>query len=220
MARNLARHREGEQRVNAKLLTIVSALTMASILDQPASAQTERWQLRMSGVAASSTSGLGLWSDPRAGVGVGLEYRLSPRIGLELGSLTTEVQRGTLSTEATFRMTPLLARLDVHFTPGRRVDFYGGPVAAYVDVGEVTTRRVIDWPLGNETRETRVRVNDELAWGLALGLDVALGDRGAFLAFGATYLELPLEVSGEPRSDVRLGAFDPLIAHVGYGMRF
>lgn len=207
--------------MNTRLRTIVGALAVAvAIGGARASAQSDRWQLRIAGLSTSSTELFG--GDPRAGLGVGLEYRLSPWVGLEIGGLATEAQRGSLATESSFRMTSVLARLDLHFTPTSRVDFYGGPVGGYVRIGEVTTHTIVDWPLGRETRETRASGDDKLAWGLALGLDVPIGGRGSFLTFGATYLELPLEVSGEGANDhgERVGDFDPLIAHVGYGVRF
>ncbi|HEV8630582.1 MAG TPA: outer membrane beta-barrel protein [Thermoanaerobaculia bacterium] len=207
--------------MNVKWETLAGVLALAlAVGSEPASAEGGRWQLRMSGLATSSTTGFGF--DPRAGIGIGLGYRLSSRIGIEIEGLTTEVQQGGLATESSFRMTPLLAHLDVHFTPGHAVDFHAGAVVGYVGVGEVTTRRNIAWPLGTDTRLTRARPDDEIAWGLSLGLDVPIGGRGSFLAFGATYLDLPLEVSGEALDGgvERLGDFDPLIAHVGYGVRF
>jgi hypothetical protein len=192
-----------------------------------AEAQEERWQVRVSGAGVQSSGG---GSDLTLGYAFGLEYRLSPRLSLELGGFTARPETeqpfdfGFFSStiESSYRITPVLARLNVHLTPGRRVDVYGGPVAGHVEVSDVTLRvPLCEVCLPLVVSQQRWEAEDQLTWGAALGADVPLGRTGSLLTAGVTYLRLPLEIEGElggalgfPR-DV-----DPWIVQLGYGARF
>jgi outer membrane protein W len=206
------------------------AMVLAAAAAGAASAADERWQVRLAGVSAQ-TDALGQ-ADSSQGWGLGLEYRFSPRFGVELGGLTTEPEgaaevelfAGTrLIFESSFRMTPVLARLNVHLLPGRRVDLYVAPVAGYVRMSDVTLRiraeGTGDARAEEAVFEERIGTEDELAWGAALGVDIPVGHGGSALTLGATYLRLPLTVSG-PDGSEQGGDIDPLLLHVGYGFRF
>lgn len=209
-----------------QVVVVLATVAWASGADG-ALAQEEHWRLRVSGVGAQSTGG---GSDPALGFGLGLEYRLSPRIGIEVGGLTAESEgEGTIdlgfyspTIQSSYRISPLLAGLSVHFAPGQRVDFYGGPVAGHVAVSDVTLRLPICEVCAVVPQDVRLETKDQLTWGAALGLDVMLGQRGSLLTLGVTYLRLPLEIGDGP-GDV-FGSFlhdvDPLLVHLGYGVRF
>jgi len=202
-------------------------LALAASAAAPAAAGDDSWRLKVSGVSAQSTAGGG--SDSSLGGALALEYRATPRIGVELGGLRTEFEKEAsvqlfttdFVSELDFRMTPILARLNVHLTPGRRADLYVGPVAGYVLMSDVS-HRYRPGPLVDDIPFV-MPAEDRFAWGAHAGLDVQLGRGSSYLTAGATYLDLPLEVR-VPDSigpDGRFsGDFDPLVVHLGYGYRF
>lgn len=188
------------------------------------------WQLELTSVGAQSTSTFGLDSDDSVGVGLDLEYRASRRLGLGLGVLTSEVgselgleffDLDLLVIESSVRMTPVLARLDVHLTPDRKVDLFLGPVVGYVHYGDLRTEIRSD-VLGESIPIDRVRTKDGFGWGGHIGVDVPIGNRGLFFTGRATYLKSELRArdvdedeEGDPSFDL-----DPFVAQVGFGYRF
>jgi outer membrane protein W len=210
--------------------TLLIAIAWLAGAAAPAAAENA-WQLKLSGVSAQSTAGGG--SNSSLGGGLALEYRATPRIGVELGALTTDFESETsidffevsIVTESDLRITPLLARLNVHLTPGRRADLYLGPVAGYVLMSDLTQRFTVP---GLELEaigvDFEIPTEDQFTWGAHVGLDVRLGRGNSFLTAGATYLDLPLEVQaiGIPEEAVETIStdFDPLVVHLGYSYRF
>jgi outer membrane protein W len=208
------------------------SLALALLAGAAPAAAEDSWQLKFSGVSAQSTAGGG--SNGALGGGLALEYRATPRIGVELGGLTTgyedEISLGLfgapLLVESEFRMTPILARLNVHLTPDRRVDLYAGPVAGYVLMSDLTYRiRIPGLELDSIVIETEFPTEDQFTWGAHAGFDVRVGGGNSFLSAGATWLDLPLEIEfppfGIPENPDSFSAdFDPLVVHVGYSYRF
>lgn len=167
-----------------------------------------------------------------AGFGLGLEYRFSPQLGVELDVSTAEIEDDLdffaiqvvpFDIETTVRVTPVTLQLDWHLTPGRAVDLHIGPVVGWVLAGDihVTTRGASPFPGVSRERRT---TDDTLAFGAHIDLDVPLGDRGLFLAFGATYLDADLETTeleAETGRTVESSfEFDPLLMKLGLGYRF
>ena len=192
----------------------------------PAAAQEEGWTVRLSGVGMATT---GEGSDTGYGIGAAVEYRLSERLGVEIGVVTAELETEPdlviitfgdelsivpIELESSVRLTPLLARLNVHLTPGRRADLYVSPVLGWVKVSDDVLRLR---SFGSE-HEVPLDIDDEMAWGAAVGLDVPLGGRGSLLSVSATWLRLTLdsEFFGEEQSS----DLDPLTVTAGYGFRF
>jgi outer membrane protein W len=211
-------------------LTLTLALALAAGAAAPAAAD-DSWQLKVSGISAQSTAGGG--PNSSLGGGLAVEYRATPRLGIELGGLTTAFEdetsidffQASFISEVDFRMTPLLARLNVHLTPDRRVDLYVGPVAGYVLMSDLTHR--LTFPgleLGTISVEVDIPTEDQFTWGAHVGLDVRLGQGSSFLSAGATYLDLPLEIEAvsipEDPVDTISTDFDPLVVHLGYSYRF
>lgn len=216
------------------------AAALAAAFAAPAAAG-DGWQFQLSGVYAESTAAGG--TDGSFGAGLAAEYRLTPRLGIELGALTAELEDETRVDflgvfEATARTslgyTPILARLDFHLTPGRRADIRVGPVAGYVFFDDLTVRTTLEI-LGVPvpvTEEIRLRTDDQFTWGAHAGVDVRIGgaDSRAFVSAGLTYLDLPVEVEvpaggdgeidGGIDFDTQRGDLDPLILHLGFGLRF
>lgn len=174
----------------------------------------------------------GIFSEVSAGVGLGLEYRISPRIGVELNVSTAEIEDDfdlahiaifPFDIESTVRVTPVTLQLDWHLTPGRAADLHIGPVVGWVLAGDIHVTTRGPFPLPGVSRERRT-TEDALAFGAHIDLDVPLGERGLFLAFGATYLHADLEATeieaGTGRTVESSFELDPLIAQLGVGYRF
>lgn len=214
----------------------ISGILCALCAVHPATAAAATgWGLEVTGGSVQSASELGLDSSP--GFGLGLEYRASRRLGVQLDVLTSEIESDIgfeffdldlLVLESSMRMTPVLARLDVHLTPDRKVDLYLGPVLGYVRYSDIKTAVRSDF-LGDEALSVgRVRTRDGFAWGGQIGMDVPLGSRGTFFTVKATYLEAEVETieeiddegEGEEGSFESSFDLDPFVVQVGFGYRF
>lgn len=160
------------------------------------------------------------------GVGLSLEYRITRRIGVEAFALEGELdgefrlvftdppnpeQRVTQGVE-----TDLYGLgVNLHLTPGRRVDLYVGPVVAeiryddfsgFINCGHPLTRCTFDFKFADDT-----------ALGVTLGADVTLGDTDRW-ALSVTLRQLwsdPQE--GPDRREIEM---NPLIATAGVAFRF
>jgi outer membrane protein W len=188
-------------------------------------AEENGWQVKLTGVSAQSTAGGG--SNGSLGAGLGLEYRATPRVGVELAVLSTQVDDeiqfdffdvAQLSIRSRLRVTPMLGKLDFHLTPSHRVDLVVGPIVGWVRYGDLETR--VSGPEGSVLTD-RVATKAGFAWGAHLGIDIPLGSRGLLFTAGATYLKARVEPrdgsaeSGAPKLDL-----DPLLLQAGLGYRF
>jgi len=201
-------------------------LSLVSI--QPAAAQQNDtgWKLKLNGIAAQPLVSTG--GDPAYGVGVGVEYRASRRLGVELSASTAEIEDeftfgffdDSVTIGTSLRTTPVLAQLNVHLTPDCRADLYLGPVAGRVMYGDfdVTVHSSIDGE--TETVRGSVKTGDDWAWGAHIGVDVPVGDRGLFFTAGATWLMTEVEIEDPEEGGTFSSGLDPLIAQIGFGYRF
>lgn len=151
------------------------------------------------------------------GFGLGLEYRVSDLLGVELstffGSADSnfkldlgeewEMDRESVS------VRPMTLGLNFHLLrPDAPVDFYLGPTIGYVEYGSATF---------NTLGETHVReFEGSFGWGVNLGLDVPLGASRWVFNANARYLDNDAEIDD---TDLEL-TVDPLIFAVGFGVRF
>lgn len=196
-----------------------------------AAAENGRFQIEIDGVSARSTPGW-IWGDSAEspGVSLGLKYRASRRFGLALDVMTAKVESDTgfeffdtniLLLESSVRMTPVLARLDIHLTPDDKVAFVVGPVLGYIQYGDLKTEIRSDFLEGSVPVE-RLRTKDGFAWGAHMGLDVPFGKNGLYFTAGVTLLKA--EVETEDDADSELGQveldLDPFIVQTGFGYRF
>ncbi len=209
-----------------RAVAVVAVLTASVAGSGRAATDGDPWRLKLEAVAAHTTGGD--TQDTSYGGGVALEYRLSPRLGLELGVVTAEpkseveldfLPETLLHLDSSFRMTPLMARVDLHLTPGARADLYVSPVAAYVKMSTLTVRAHGQSEGQDFVAVDHFDLEDKLTWGLGLGLDVPVGGSRSFLSLGATYLRLPLSFKDSegflPGSDV-----NPVFVQAAYGVRF
>jgi hypothetical protein len=204
---------------------LLGAVAMLGAGGARAAAAERGWQLRVGGASAQPTAGGGFESS--IGFGLGLEYRASPRWGIEMGGISNEFEDelvievfdARLVVHQRLRSTTTLARLNLHLTPDRRADLYVGPVVGYARTGDLTVRLRGEVPGEPDiVGEGRLETRDELVWGAHLGLDVRLGESRSFLGGGVTFLKQPVTV--RDAGFVESFDIDPLVFHLGYGYRF
>ena len=215
--------------------TLLSTLVLAlALLAQPADAQDDRWQLRISGVwvdpdvdfsdVDSDGDRVRAGADGTIGLGLALERRFSPRLGFEVGALHAAPDvtlDADLAGGARFNVsdsvgfTAVTAGLNIHFTPDKAVDVYAGPLLAFVSFGDVGFRVQV----AGQTLAEDFSTGDEFAFGAQIGADIGLGDGPWSLNLAARYLDVGLEVTDDGGETTDLG-FDPLILSAGFGYRF
>lgn len=192
-----------------------------------AAADEPRWQLAIAATTALRTPILGV--EDSLGWGAGLEYRASRRLGVELDVLGNRIEDGIeidffgaeLDVKQSFQATWLLSRLNVHFTPDSRVDLVAGPVLGHLGTGDLTLSARSQIPGEPAVVEKeRVKAKGGIAGGAHLRLDIRLGQGRSYLSAGATYVRSRVEVAEQPDGETRSFDFDPLIVHLGYGVRF
>lgn len=211
----------------AKLIALGVALALPTAAH---AADAERgWAIKATAAAFQPTSAGEL--DSSLGFGLAFEYRASPRIGVELSAFSADIESSAtlgfvdpvnLRIESSLPMTPVLLGLNFHLTPGRRVDFYGGPLAGYVRYGDFELSIRPEMPEVSNTIPNLTQTfptDDGFAWGAHLGLDVDLGGGRAFLTAGAAYLAASTDVDfGDGTTET--ADVDPLVFRLGVGVRF
>jgi hypothetical protein len=161
--------------------------------------------------------------------GLGLEYRFSRMLGVELSAGWSEPQvrlrfieeflgeTDTFTFTGNLRMARLGLAVPVHLTPDSRVDLWLAPSVSWVSFGKLG----FGFGEGISTR-------DEVALGGVVGPDIPIGDRWG-VHLGATYhdLRLRLRLDEDPNDfddpdEVfpTSHSFDPLTGRVGVTLRF
>jgi outer membrane protein W len=193
-------------------LTLAAAST--SIL-----AKDSSWTLRFHGAIVDSSGGsrtsVGDGIDNRVeaggGFGIGAEYRLSHRCGLEFSTLFAGLEiRNSLSGGTgvaqglELTMMPLTLALPFHFDVGNRADLFVAPtfsIVRYVDIENSVSSAGVDSGVG---------VDSDAALGAALGVDVPFGKGKWAFSSSLRYMS-----TGFEDTDV-----DPVIVTVGFAYRF
>jgi len=150
------------------------------------------------------------------GVGAGLEYHFTPRVGLEgtvlyvpIGTkfffdIGVDWAEGKDDTE----MLAFLIGPNFHLTPEKRVDVYIGPFVVIADLGS-TSYQV----LGETHRRS---LDADTVFGAQLGVDVPFGKGAWGVHFGARYMDMSVKVGNNAQ---KLAA-DPLGLEVGFAYKF
>lgn len=180
------------------------------------------WRLKVTAASIQSTGG---GSNSSIGAGLGFEYRASERFGFEVGAVSSQVKDDldfsfgdeSFTVESSFRVTPVLARLNFHLTPGRRADLYLGPVAGWVRYGDTEVR--INVPGEGSFLAGHAPNKDGFAGGAHIGLDVPFGTRGLFFTSDATYLKAKVKPASNSEGEDSFN-LDPVIVQAGFGYRF
>lgn len=218
-------------------IIFVFALLMSSIVIAPASA--DDWRVRFYGlymdsgdqpVAVDDLGTTVATDDSEAtGFGINAEYRPGERFGLELGLARAEHDgfqaSGIFPSEdvsSTDSITINMATLggNYHFTPASRVDLHLGAFVALMDYDEVVIRYAegVPLPVGYPHRVS-VDIDQDVGFGVDLGLDVPLGESAWSFYGDARYLLTTMEGTS-PRAELSSTDYDPLIVAVGLGYGF
>jgi outer membrane protein W len=193
-------------------LTLAAAST--SIL-----AKDPSWTLRFHGAIvdssgesrASISDGIDSSVEAGGGFGIGAEYRLSRRYGLEFSTLfagldiRSRVGGGDgVATGLEMTMMPMTFAFPFHFDAGGRADLFVAPtfsIVRYVDIHTSVNVAGVD---------SGVDVDSDAALGAALGVDVPFGKGKWAFSSSLRYMR-----TGFEDTDV-----DPVIVTVGFAYRF
>lgn len=203
-------------RTHRILLATVVVLVTATPAVLPADSS---WTLRFHGAVLQSSAqessrvGTGFENsvDIAGGLGFGVEYRLSERLGLELSTFYAGLrieQRVSAGHESVLDLDlgvmPLTLAVPIHFANGRRVQLYAGPTFSVVRYLDLETR------IGIGQAASGIEEGTESALGAAFGIDVPLGKGAWAFSAGLRYMN-----TGPGEVDL-----DPVIVTLGFAYRF
>lgn len=159
-------------------------------------------------------------SSSGGGGGIRGEYRFSPRLGLNLGvigsasfDVSAGIFDGTIGNVIQINgFGAFTAGLNFHLTPESSADLYVGPLLGFVNYSVDTISAGTGGP-GTGSSE-----DNDAIWGIILGLDVPIGERGWLLQTNLRYLDAGFGGSDDNNSVG--GDFSPLIFSIGFGYRF
>lgn len=139
------------------------------------------------------------------GYNFGLEFRMSPLLGIELDYLYAEqdLEGDTAGLLGTTTFQPISGTLNLHFPVGN-LDLYGGPTVAYVNWGD------LEVPSGPS-----IEIEPDYSFGISAGADINLTSNIAATG-GLRWLNVAAE--GEDSDDAV--DVNPLFARIGVAFRF
>lgn len=156
--------------------------------------------------------------DSALGIGLGWEYRFTDLIGLDLNWAYAkhDVKIAGRKFDST-KFMPITVGANFHFTQGKKVDVFAGPVVGYAIYNDLKRD-------GNT-----VQLDNDFVYGANVGVEVPIKDKFAF--FGSLkYLragakgdvKVPEDVP--VRADVTIGKadvdIDPLVLQAGVAFRY
>jgi outer membrane protein W len=161
--------------------------------------------------------------DSGQGFGFDLEYKMSPKLGIVLLGIFTDME-GTfvaglepgeesdlVTDNNTVDVYTVNFGANYHFTPESRVDFYAGAYLGWFSYDSIKFRLPI------QDEEIKIDLDDQFSYGLNAGIDVPFGSDSPWLfTVAVKYLISDLKESGGPREI----AIDPIIGSIGIGYRF
>ena len=210
-------------------LYILAIAIFAGISSISHADDTLRWQLKSGLMLVDSrdpftvetASGGKVHAGGNAEIGtmVAMEYRLSNRIGLEIGAAYAEspdvdddINRNGDSIGEGPGFLPVYVGANFYVMDTKHLDVYLGPRVAFVTFG--------DFDLDIEGQRTEFEVDSELAWGATAGIDYRFGQGRWSVTAEATYLNVDMEITNESTRAVSSNQFDPLMVTLGATFRF
>lgn len=203
-----------------RITGIVLAASLLCVGMSPAIlAEGSSWTLRFHGAIVESSAdddtsidnGVKSSIDMGGGVGIGAEYRLSQRFGLEFSTLFAglEVSSSVSASPATaafveLNMVPVTVGFPIHFDIADRVDLFVAPTLNFVKYGDVR------WTAGGSRVSSSVDVDSDIGLGAAVGLDVPFGKGKWAFSTGLRYMK-----TEAAETDI-----DPVIVTIGFAYRF
>jgi outer membrane protein W len=221
----LAQNPQGDTGINGASgnAETVDDVNLAATRDRP-------WRLRFdfswvnpsADVVIFNAGGTSVRTGFGTGAGAGLrgEYLFSSRLGVEVGVLgagsvgvTSRIFGGTVGSDVEVSgFAPFTVGFNVHLTPEHAVDLYIGPQLALVRYSSVDVWT--GWSGANST----VSIENDVGWGVILGLDVPLGNHGWMIQANVRYIDTDMKNS---REWIAFDSeFNPVILSVGFGYRF
>lgn len=153
------------------------------------------------------------------GIAAAIEYRWTDMVGFEAGNVlaqSPDVDDRTNGNNDEIGEGPVFlatqAGVNFHLVSTNNVDFYVGPRVAYLVFD--------DFDLDIDGEETEFEVDNEFAWGAAMGLSYRFGDSRWALLAEATYLDVDMTISEQGAANVATTSFDPLMVNLGVSYRF
>jgi outer membrane protein W len=223
-------------KANTPVSFAIVVIFFCALCPSGADAGDSSWQIRIFGLSMNPTgdtvvvpnTGEQIAFDTENGYGLGfdLEYRVSSRLGIDIGALTASPvvdvlidEVGAISASAEPRITPLHVGLTVHLTPESPVDLYFEPMFAYVIYSSFNLV-VNPWFCTQDSLCVQdFETENDFGIGINLGVDVRLGGAGWLLTAAFKYLDTTL-VASPPDESVGRTDIDPMIFTVGVGFAF
>ena len=172
---------------------------------------------------------LTLEPDDAVGVAFSYEWRLTRRLGAEVGffgaqhdisgrltgvaqlirnednEVLDEMTFDETETVGDITFTPWTVGVNVHLTPAKKIDVYAGPYLAYVLYGDL------------DIDGDKIPIDDEFTFGVVAGVDVPIGIGGWMFCGSLRYLHTQATASDTDRMVLD---FDPYVAQAGAAYRF
>ena len=219
--------------------TTLIAIALLALGATSVHAEESGWSLRFNGTWTAPEQTNVDDSDPAVrfetttgetfGLGLGLEYRFSKRVGLEFGAQVgyDASMRYKLSDPegkvfgdpldahpgGDMRFVIYDAALNIYVAAGQ-VEVYVGPVIGYITYDDVDVR------LGSFLVPATVLNDSGGAVGGVLGLDIPFSNSHWFLTSSVRYLVASYDSRLSVETSTRSIDFDPFIARLGLGYRF
>jgi opacity protein-like surface antigen len=227
-----AEKEETMQRTSVFLATV----TLLTILVAPAASADNGWHLRVFAagfdpdldetVPAENPEFVDVTGDSDLGFGLSLEYQFAKRWGVEAGfmkaSPAVEISGeipgyGELVLTDPMAITALTLEINLHLLPNNKLfDVYLGAGMARMSYEDLS------YEIEEADDTLAVRVNNDTAWSVKAGVDIALGGSGWSAIGGLRYLDSALEVSNTDDAAEDTVTFDYPIVNffVGVGYSF
>lgn len=175
---------------------------------------------------------LGIEADGALGYWLAYERLFTERVGMEVTLLGSDHDvdgtldgtlflidnpTGTILEQEALRETerigdiaimPLTIGANFHLTPRRPFDLYAGPFAAFVSYDDLEL-------IGEES----IAIDDDVAFGAVVGIDVPFGGGSWYFSGAARYLSTEADPKGSGPDDHPLDV-NPWFVQVGVGRRF
>ena len=222
-----------------RLCVAVTLLALLAVSGSAIQAQESGWSIRLNGTwtypdgtyrGGSDLIGVEENTASTFGAALSTEYRFSGRFGLEVGvqaANSAEVNLRSTDPDGvvlgdtqdphptdSLGFTIIDAALNIYLSSGK-VDFYVGPVVGYIlydDLDILVGVPILD--------PAHIQIDDDIAFGAVVGLDVESGDSGWFFTTSMKYMDASYNarlLAGGPAEEID---FDPLIVRMGFGYRF
>jgi len=213
---------------------VLIGVAVFTVLALPSTSEADdgAWRLRLSGAWVApdfshtiiNDEGLPIHAeaDTDFGLGLGLEFMVSSRLGLEFGLVSAQPE-ATLSAEPSpgnrllvsdgLSFTSYQVGLNVHLTPDAPIDVFVGPVVARVNYGNLTFLEGTDDVL-------EIECESDWAYGVNLGADLRIGDGPWSLGATVTYLSTDLVATQKGEDERVTMDYDPMIYSLSVGYRF